>query len=65
MSDSSKPWGVKAEWDDRGLACCDWVEMLGEHVGFYTEAEARAFIHELPPKAVYGTVYTPQERLER
>ena len=54
-------WGIKVEWNDRGLEACGWA-YGGRHdiMAFDTEADAQEYIDAMPP-ASYDRILTPQE----
>ena len=45
-------WGIVVKWDDRGLACCEWMQLTDELTiddprEFTSEADAQAHIGRL------------------
>lgn len=63
-------WGIKIEWDEKGLECCTWYRILRgskgrERVEFGTEAGAQQYIDLMALALDTGTdVVTTPQRIE-
>ncbi len=57
-------WGIVVKWDDRGLACCEWMQLTDENtvddpMEFANAADARAYISTL--LITVNCIHTPTE----
>ena len=56
-------WGIVVKWDDRGLACCEWMQRTDENtvddpMEFASAADAGAYISAL--RITFSRILTPQ-----